>query len=118
MKAQFLILFALILSLYNCEECGEIEPEKASNCHDNKKDGQHCCYQTVKSKNTKTGSNGETFSCVVISDDDYKKIEDVISDRKKKYEEAYKNTEVSTYKIDCGSNYIIYSLLSLILLFL
>ena len=118
MKAQYLILFALLLSLYNCEDCGSIEPEKASNCHDNKKDGYHCCYFTIKTKNTKTGSNGESFSCGLISDDNYKKIEDYIKDRKKEIEDGQKNTEVSTYKIDCSSNYIIYSLLSLILLFL
>ena len=117
MKVQYLILFALLLSLYNCEECYQIEPEKAANCHDNKKDGYHCCYQTTKSKNSKTGSNGESFTCTLVSDDDYKKIEEYIKDQKKKYEESQKNTEY-TIKIDCGSNYIIYSLLSLILLFL
>lgn len=117
MKVQYLILFALLLSLYNCEDCSSIEPEKASNCHDNKKDGYHCCYLTVKIKNTKTGTNGESFSCTLVSDEYYNKIEEYVKDSKKAIEDAQKNTE-ATIKIDCGSNYIIYSLLSLILLFL
>ena len=114
MKALYLILFALLLSLYNCSNCDKKWPEKASECTDDKVEKYHCCYLTEKRKH-KNGSNGESYTCTLISDEDYNKIEDVV---KKYQDDNSKDDWTVTVKIDCGSNYIIYSLLSVILLFL
>ena len=116
MKALYLILFALLLSLYTCEECYKIEPEKAANCNDNKVDDGYCCYVSSKTKHKKNGSVHEDYSCVALTKEQYNKINEMIDNGKKAAEQG--DWEVSSYKIDCGSNYIIYSLLSLILLFL
>ena len=114
MKALYLILFALLLSLYNCDKCDKQYPEKASECTDEKLEKAHCCYLTTKRKH-KNGSNSEGYTCTKITDDDYNKIEDWV----KKYQDSIKADDwESTVKVDCGSKYIIYSLLSIILLFL
>ena len=114
MKALYLILFALLLSLYNCGDCKTKYPAKASECTDDKVDKHHCCYVTQKAKH-KNGNNGESYTCTLIDDDTYNKIEEYV---KKAQEELSKDDWEYTIKIDCGSNYIIYSLLSVILLFL
>ena len=129
MKALYLIVFALLLSLDICENCETQYPEKVSECTDDKIDKYHCCYVIMNGKH-KNGSESKTIYCGRLSDDDYNKIDELIEKAKQDYEK--KDFEFRA-KIDCGSgekgdsidddnkcgaNYIIYSLLSLILLFL
>ena len=109
MKALNLVLIALLFSQYICdaddstEYCGHEEnaPQKAEDCNNrkispNSKDGKYCCF--VKLNYGK--------GCEVFAQDEYDRVEDMVK---------YAEEDIS---IECGSNYIMISLLSLILLFL
>ena len=80
----------------NADECNKISPDK---------DGYRWCF--VKAK-----VDGDNFEgCISVTKAQYDDIDDAI--------EAYeKATGADIDSLDCGSNYIIISLLSLILLFL
>ena len=115
MKALYLVLFALLLSLYNSRDCNDLA-EKASECHDATVPSGYykCCYVTLKLK--KKGSSSETYRCGLVDEKTYNDIKKYVEEAEKRYkDEKYDDV---TVKIDCDSKYIIYSLLSLILLFL
>ena len=79
----------------NADECNKINPG----------DGFYrCCFIKGKFK----GESGE--SCTSVTKAQYDDIDDAI--------EAYEKAGYDIDSLDCGSNYIIISLLSLILLFL
>ena len=67
--------------------------------------GYRCCFVKAKS------DDGNFEGCITVTKAQYDDIDDAIKD----YE---KNAEADIDSLDCGSNYIIISLLSLILLFL
>ena len=110
MKTLHWLLVALLLSLYSSEEdegenekkyCDSGTPSKAKDCHDRplspNTDYKYCCFLKFK--------DGE-LECESMTQKEYDEIEDLMD----------KSGEVES--IDCGSNYIIISLLSLMLLFL
>ena len=115
MKALYLILFALLLSLYNSRDCKDYA-EKASECHDATVPSgfYKCCYSYQKLK--KKGYSSEESRCVPIDEKTYNDIKKFIEDGEKAAKDQ--GYDEVTGKIDCSSNYIIYSLVSLILLFL
>ena len=109
MKALNLVLIALLFSQYICdaddstEYCGDEEndPQKAEDCNNREispkdEDGKYCCFMKYN----------DGTECEVFSQDMYDKVEYMV-----KYDE-------DGLSIECGSNYIMISLLSLILLFL
>ena len=113
MKALNLLLIALLLCLYTCDGddysqyCGyeENDPTKAEDCHNRKinpdnDDDKYCCFEEF----------GDKKSCDSYSQEAYDQIDDIIE-----AEEKVSGLDVS---IDCSSNYIMISLLSLILLLL
>ena len=116
-KALFLLIAVLLLAKFNCDEeeeyCGdeEYEPKNVDDCQKlklpNDEEGEnykHCCFLEAKFK----GVKGK--SCIPLTQKQYDDIDDFID----KGEDA----GYSDVSLDCGSNYIMVSLLSLILLFL
>ena len=73
-----------------------------------------CCYSYQKLK--KKGYLSEEYKCVPIDEKTYNDIKKFIEDGEKAAKDQ--GYDEVTGKIDCSSNYIIYSLVSLILLFL
>ncbi len=68
-----------------------------------------CCYMRQKiSDNTRKGNE---YSCIFLTQNDYNNITNLI----KQYE---KETGIEDVKIDCGSTYLIYTIISLFLLLL
>ena len=124
-KAIYLLLLSLLLSHIYCDDddnskdyCGEEEDGSVTNednCHNrNKQEGIYrCCY--VEAEGTFDGKKDEGKFCVPVTQEQYDKIEDFVDAAKKDVEEGDKMDE---YSIDCASNYIMISLLSLLLLFL
>ena len=111
MKTLNFVLIALFLSLCICDTdestqyCGDKkDPQKAEDCINleispKDENGKYCCFE----------KSSEGTICEVYTQSEYDEIEDDVDEVK----EA--GLELS---IECGSNYIIISLWSLILLFL
>ena len=116
MKPLYILLVALIISLSHCDNEGETEGctfntqttgVEDCNSRKNPKDTTEyaCCFVKYKL----AGANLQT--CASLSEDQYDDIDETIESMKKMghFEEL---------DIDCNSNYIILSILSLILLLL
>ncbi len=112
MKALNLVLIAILFSMYICDTedytqyCGneQNDPQKAEDCNNrkispNSEDGKYCCFL----------KDPDGTECEVYSQEEYDKIVDYV-------EEA--DDAGYELSIECGSNYIMISSLSLILLFL
>ena len=118
MKGLHMLLAVLILSLYCCQEKEEycdtdIKANGIDDCKNLKLDEEEmykCCFAEGK-------GNGQTEkNCWPVTKGEYDEIKDFI---KTLESEAKKDAGFDVeYSVDCSSNYIIISLLSLILLFL
>jgi hypothetical protein len=108
-KTFFLLLIAFLIMQYDGKDCmlgGATTGADDCNGRDKGKDPSgneyyRCCYF----------ESGQTKMCLPVTKDQYDDIDDAID----KYEDQPGYEEVS---IDCGANYIMISLISLILLFL
>ncbi len=116
-KAFFLLLISFLICQYDGKACFYIDLTGGSttatatgvddcNARDKGKDEDgneyyRCCYL----------ESGETKMCVPLTKDQYDEIDDAID----KYEGQSGSEDVS---IDCGGNYLMISLISLVLLFL
>ena len=112
-KLLYLLLFALIMQSYWDDDddgnvCAKDNPSGADDCEKlNAGEGYHCCFWESEYK-------GQTSKvCAPVSNADYDDIKDYISKLEDKAEDD--DAELS---IDCISDYITISLLSLILIFL
>ena len=109
MKTLYALLIVLLFAQIICDAdgCDGTEKKNADECNKIGPDegGYRCCF--IKGKFEGESEEG----CISITKAQYDDIDDAIKD----YE---KNAEADIDSLDCGSNYIIISLLSLILLFL
>ena len=112
MKTLYALLIILLFAQIICQEddvvrCEGTEKKNADECNKiNPDEGFYrCCYIKIKSEDGKSWEG-----CTSITKAQYDDIDDAIED----YE---KNAKADIDSLDCGSNYIIISLLSLILLF-
>lgn len=103
-KAFFLLLITFLISQYDGRICADITatPTKASDCNDREKEEgtYRCCYFEASGLKM----------CVPFNKEQYDAIADAI--------DQYKNQGYKDISIDCGANYIMLSLISLILFFL
>ena len=113
MKALYLVLFVLLLSLYNSQTCGDYA-EKAEECTNIHFFSGYCCYQRFKQ--SYKGSSLDKRTCEFVSENEYENIKDYVDYHKKK--DVISGWKVDVFKIDCGSKYISYSLLLLFILLL
>ena len=119
-KAFHLVLFALLISLYNSQEiyCNDddaAEPKEVEDCEKRKiKDGVYkCCF--VEAEYKMAGETIESKSCKSVTKEEYDKIEDVIDELK---EHPETGIEIEEYSVDCASEYIMISLALLLSIFL
>ena len=125
-KVLFFLFVALLISQYYCEDellkegddpgdCPKDDVSKAKDCKDrNVGNGYHkCCfwdYETVYPDDPDENEKGK--DCYPVTKVQYEKIKDYIDLQKKAAKaEGASKTELS---IDCGSNYIIISIISFI----
>ena len=123
-KALYLLLALLLLSKFNCQseeeedyDEGECKEKISSGCENLKvgKGYYKCCLFEAEFDQEYDGEK-ESKLCRPITQTEYDDIKDYI----KKSEDDFKNglgfgVDIS---IDCASNYVMISLLSLIILFL
>ena len=110
-RALYLLLLALIAMQYNCQDeekyCETVPGNSLDDCKKLKLDDgdKYCCFHEGKLN----GKNAKI--CSALSQEEYDDIDGYID----KLESQH---GASDLKVDCGSNYIIISLLSLIILLL
>ena len=120
-KTLYLLLVLLLLSKFNCqdeeEELDEGDCDGDSNCENLKvgKGYYKCClFEGEFDKEVDGQKKGK--SCQPLTKSEYDEIKDYIKNYEKDVEEK---TKVGfDLSIDCASNYVMISLLSLIILFL
>ncbi len=109
MKTLYALLIVLLFAQIICDAdgCYGTEKKNADECNKiNPAEGFYrCCFIKLKSE------EGSWEGCTPVTKAQYDEIDDAI-------EEYEKNAKADVDSLDCGSNYIIISLLSLILLFL
>ena len=112
MKTLYVLLVLTLIAQCLSTKCGDLtqQPSKAEDCNNRDlESGEYrCCFIEADVKGI-----GETKYCGAVTKEQYDDIDDFID----KVEKAGKDT-VEDYSIDCGSNYIVISILSLILLFI
>ena len=121
MKKALFLLLAVLLVQYKCDDktCGGFA-SGVGDCENLKFDEEDeeeyykCCF--IENEYKYNGQKTTEKYCNPVTKDFYDDIKDRIKDYEKaQKEEGYSDIDVS---IDCDSNYIMISLLSLILLFL
>ena len=114
-KSIFLLIAILLVAKFNCEDgddddeyCSGKNAKSVDDCQKLKlftADGveyKHCCFLDAKK------SGDDVKACVPLTQKDYDEIDDYIDNQ----------NIYSDVSLDCSSNYIIVSILSLILLIL
>ena len=117
MKTLFSLLIIFFLFQYSKETActSKLNPSAAKDCIEIELEGdeEKCClfsYSTSDKVDTQPIN-----SCIGLTEEQY---EDINNYFKGKVEETNKTVNILKANIDCGSNYLIISILSLILLFL
>ena len=114
MKALFTLLLILLISQYNSESCNsQTKPNKVEDCTERDLDVDDD-YKCCKMNYLFTNGTDRTYCQPLIKDEYEKIIEYLQNDVKKKGG----NEVVVNATINCSSNYVMVSILSLILLFL
>ena len=115
MKAYFFVILLGALAMYNCTDC-EGPASSLSDCKSRTLPGgaYRCCF--VEAKGTYMGTTSETKACGSVTKTEYDNIEKLIEEAKKQMEAI--GGKIDKYDVDCNSNYIIISMLGLLLLFL
>ena len=114
-KTLFLLLVILLISYSYQSECEDKKSaKKAKDCKDLKvDDGMYkCCY--VKAEGEYNGKKEKGEYCEEIDETNYNRIKDYIKDREdgaKKFD-----SKLDIKKFDCSSNYLLFSIMSLIIL--
>ena len=118
-KLFHLLLFALLISLYNsqeiyCEDDEAAEPKEVEDCEKRKvKEGHYkCCFIEIEYKYA--GETIESKSCGSVTKEEYDKIEDLIDENKEHPDDGI---EIEEYSVDCASEYIMISLALLLSIF-
>ena len=111
MKTLYVLLVLTLIAQCLSTKCGDAPlPTKAEDCNNRELDsGEYrCCFVEYEVKGF-----GEMKACGAVTKEQYDDIDDYID----KNEDLLGDT-VEDFSIDCGSNYIVISILSLILLFI
>ena len=120
-KDLFLFLAILLISQYYCDDEDDDSPcwkedvpgKEVCTGREAGEGYYKCCF--LKSEYEEDGKKGTYQGCWPVTKDQYDKIKDTIEELEKLDNEGDSKSSVS---LDCSSNYIIISILPLILLFL
>jgi len=115
MKAYFFVILLGALTMYSCTEC-KGSATSVSDCEKKTlSEGEYrCCFGDIKV--TIMGKTQEIKECGPLTKEQYDNFEKYLEDGIKKIE-AF-GGKIDKLSIDCNSNYIIISMLALLLLFL
>jgi len=111
MKTLYVLLVLTLIAQCLSTKCEDgTQPSKAEDCNNRELDsGEYrCCFIEYEMKGF-----GKIKACGAVTKEQYDDIDDYIDDS-----ENQAGDIVEDFSIDCGSNYIVISILSLILLFI
>ena len=112
MKTLYVLLVLTLIAQCLSTKCLDYtqQPSKAEDCNNRELESGYyrCCFIEIEGK-----KSGKIKYCGAITKEQYDDIDDYID----KAEDNAVDT-VEDFSIDCGSNYIVISILSLILLFI
>ena len=115
MKAYFFVILLGALAMYNCEACeGTASSLKDCKQRDIPEGAYLCCFADFKI--TLMGMTQEGKTCGSLTKEQYDNLDKYMEESSKEIEAL--GAKIDRYEIDCNSNYIIISMLSLLLLFL
>ena len=117
MKALYALLLFLLLSKYNSETCSSsTAPGKVEDCtsRESEDDKDYCCF--LKIDKEEGGKNVSSTFCKPLNEEEYQNITKVLEDEVKN--NVGKGNKVQNANINCSANYLIISILSLIILFI
>ena len=116
MKELYTLLIIILVSIYKAENCTASEPTQANDCHKREQDTGdfRCCYAVEKY--TFMGNYVDKKSCTSLSKDEFDNVKLLIKSLKQGIEKMGGKFEI--YEIDCSSNYLYISLLSLMIILL
>ena len=119
MKIFTFILLCSILIFINAadSDCGYgVSASSSKDCKNlNVSDGFHCCYYKVKGEDEK-GKTQESKTCMLITDEQYDKIDDYIDYLEEIAEKD--GGKIKDLDLDCNSSFLTNSLLGIILFLL
>ena len=110
-------LIILLVSLYKAENCTSIAiPTQPSDCHKREKNfgDVRCCY--TFEKYTFMGTYVDRKSCSSLDQEEFDNVKLLIKSLKQGVEKM--GGKFENYEIDCSSNYLYISLLSLMIFLL
>ena len=115
MKTYFFAILLCALAMYSCTAC-EGAASSVSDCEkrDLETGAYRCWYGEVKAY--VLGQTIDKKECGPLTKEEYDNIEKYMEDGRKQIESL--GGKIDKFKIDCNSNYIIISMLALLLLFL
>ena len=112
MKTLYVLLVLTLIAQCLSTKCGDVtqQPSKAEDCNNRElASGEYrCCFVEAEVKGI-----GETKYCGAVTKEQYDDIDDYFDKYEDQLGDIYED-----FSIDCGSNYIVISILSLILLFI
>ena len=118
------LLFLILISLFSINKSIEDEENtcfghfgtSVAECNSRKIPKQYyrCCF--AESTTKRDGETLDVKICINVTKHDYDNFDDFMKNAKKQSEDS--GFEVLKYSVDCGSNYIIVSLLILTLILL
>ena len=117
MKALYFVLALALLSMTFSRDCDYGEAKTAKECNEanfDKTQFHRCCF--VDSRGTLNGEEKIVKNCVPLPKQDFDNIKDTVKKLEKNMEEE--NIKSPKVSIDCKSNYIALSILSLIIFLL
>ena len=118
MKALYVLLVILLLSQYKAEKCdSDTLPTQPIDCHNREKSSQNehkCCY--VYQKYFLIGTLRREKLCNPVTKNEFDNIENVINSLKGGIEKL--GGIIDTIDVNCSSNYLYISLLSLMIFLL
>lgn len=116
MKTLYVLLVLTLIAQCLSTKCVDYtqRPSKAEDCNNRELDSGYyrCCFMEVETK-----KSGKTKYCGPVTKEQYDDIDDYIDKVEDGAGDTVEDT-VEDFSIDCGSNYIVISILSLILLFI
>ena len=117
MKSFYIVLFFLLISEFNSESCNSVKsPKKPDDCKDKDLGDKEyvCCYFEYNGKNGT--EDYKSTNCAGLKKDQFEDIKGYFEENVNKTKES--GIDVTYATINCFSNYLSISILSLILLFL
>ena len=117
MKVLYILLISLSITLYKAEKCNGSKPSQPSDCYNREKSDEEeykCCY--IYKKYYSKGQLEKIQSCASLTKIEFDNIKDIMKSFRAGIEKI--GGIIEAYEIDCSSNYLYISLISIMIFLL